>query len=466
MLQTRVNGEIADLAPNGSVDLELVNPYLTYETLFTSSAKLPSLPLSARNRRLFGFRDELQVATGSERMVVQQYYNGHLVQEGIGLATVEPAGFQLAVVQPLGEFFGDYQNIPLSEIDFGAIPLPSALTPLMTVAGQDAVCFPSILNPDYYGTNGTGIGYNGRVNPYAAGAYTAGPKVPMVFVKWLLLQIAAKTGTTISGTLLEHSQLSKLVLYNTRALDGASEVTVRNHLPSWTIPQLLIELRKVFNLAYDFDAVHGRLITSLTDDIFKAPVVKDWSEKAVKQYKRRAEVNRRLQLNFELDSSDALLKDKPNVLTDYVTATSDESTGIAKVTARLSTLLYDTTSGQATARQPGATVEFNQLTQGWMPRLLFWTGLESGQPLALPTLDGLSLYWLGMGGLAETFWKEFEAFRNRMFYVERELLLNETDLATLNFKEKIHINGVNYLMVQVVVSLPVRMPAKCLLVRV
>ncbi|MGM9509537.1 hypothetical protein ACS5NO_17510 [Larkinella sp. GY13] len=466
MLQTRVNGEIADLAPKGSVDLELVNPYLTYETLFTSSAKLPALPLSARNRRLFGFQDELQVATGPERMVVQQYYNGHLVQEGIGLATVDSSGFQLSVVQPLGEFFGDYQTVPLSEIDFGTIALPATLTPVLTAAGQDAVCFPTIQNPDYYGTNGAGIGYGGRVNPYVAGVYTAGPNVPMVFVRWLLLQIAAKTGTTISGTILDHPQLSKLVLYNTRALDGAADVTIRNHLPTWTIPQLLIELRKVFNLAFDFQAVQGRLTTSLTDDIFKAPVVKDWSGKAVKQYKRRAEVNRRLQLSFELDSSDALLKDKPGELADYLTPAGVDPTGIAKLSAKLGTLLYDPATGLASARQPGVTAAFNQSTQGWMPRLLFWNGLEDDLPLALPTLDGLSLYWLGMGGLAATFWNELEAFRTRMFYVERELLLNETDLATLNFKEKIHINGVNYLVVQVMVSLPVRMPAKCFLVRV
>ncbi|MGV3560766.1 hypothetical protein [Larkinella arboricola] len=465
MLQLRVNGEIADLAPNGSVDLELVNPYLTYETLFSNSAKLPALPLSARNRRLFGYQDLLQVPSVQERRVVQQYYNGHLIQEGIGLATVDASGYQLAVVQPLGEFFGDYQKVPLSEIDFGSIPLPATLEPVLTVADQDAVCFPTISNPDFYGTNGSSIGYGGKVNPYSSGVYTEGPSVPMVFVRWLLLQIAAKTGTTISGTLLEHPQLAKLVLYNTRALDGASSVVVRNHLPGWTIPQLLIELRKVFNLAYDFQAVQGRLTISLTNTIFRAAPVKDWSHKAVKGYKKRGEVNRRLQLSFELDSSDALLKDKPEVLADYVTPAGDEQTGIAKVPAKLGTLVYDDVTGLAAARQPGVTEQFNQLTQGWQPRLLFWNGLEDDVPLALPTLDELSLFWLGAGGLAETFWKQTEAFRTKMFYVEREILLNETDLATLNFKEKVHINGVNYLVVQVTVSLPIEQPAKCLLVR-
>lgn len=52
------------------------------------------------------------------------------------------------------------------------------------------------------------------------------------------------------------------------------------------------------------------------------------------------------------------------------------------------------------------------------------------------------------------------------FYVERLLDLTEVDLATLDFGEKIHINGLDYFVANVTQNSPITQPAMALLVRV
>lgn len=43
--------------------------------------------------------------------------------------------------------------------------------------------------------------------------------------------------------------------------------------------------------------------------------------------------------------------------------------------------------------------------------------------------------------------------------------INETDLAGLRWDQKVHINGTDYFVLSVTVSLPIEKPAECLLVR-
>jgi hypothetical protein len=132
----------------------------------------------------------------------------------------------------LDRFFGEYQSISLTELDLGTVALPGVLTPAVQVAGENAVCFPKNLNPDYYSTNGASVSYSGYMNDYGSAYTAARPKVPMLFVKFLLQRIAALTGVTLSGTLLDHPTWSELILTNWRALDGAAVVTVNKDFPA------------------------------------------------------------------------------------------------------------------------------------------------------------------------------------------------------------------------------------------
>jgi len=126
----------------------------------------------------------------------------------------------------------------------------------------------------------------------------------------------------------------------------------------------------------------------------------------------------------------------------------------------------DEVSGLPIAKQTGVTQEFNQLNVSTAPRLLFWHGLVSDVPTALPELSGTSLYLTGSKGIAASSWKRTEQLRREMFYLRKGFTINETDLALLDFSEQIHYNGLNYLVAHVSGELPITKEFQCLLIKV
>jgi hypothetical protein len=163
-----------------------------------------------------------------------------------------------------------------------------------------------------------------------------------------------------------------------------------------------------------------------------------------------------------VDSGDGLAKDRPGELADHL---SDEvpgtRNGIAKLDLRFSTCLVDDATGLPIVRQEGQTSRFAQSAKPWAPRLLFWAGVVDGLPRALPTLNGKSLY---PAGLAAGAWAQTIANRARQFYLQKDFILTETDLAKLDFSKKIHVEGVDYLIAQLTVDVPIRGRAAALLI--
>lgn len=177
-LEIRINRQVVDQGENLKGTFERLNPYLTYEAkdFLTDTANIPILPNTPTNRAIFGYIDLPALGSDVPRFDFEQYINGYLVFEGMALLTdVGSQGYTLKVVQPVGEFFGDYQRLRLTDIDFGTasatLPLPAG--GVIQDAGQNAVCFPTIINTEYLGTNGASVSYSGKVNDYASGAYTA-----------------------------------------------------------------------------------------------------------------------------------------------------------------------------------------------------------------------------------------------------------------------------------------------------
>lgn len=467
MLEIRINGHSIDLARDTPTSFEKLNPYFTYEDIYTDKVSVPAIPLSQKNRRIFGYIDLPALGSDLPRFQIQKFYNGQLIHEGLALVTdIGASTLQLTAVQPIGEFFGDYQFMRLADIDFGTLPVPGVLTPVISDAGMQAFAFPTIVNPDYYGTNGPAISYSGKVNDYASGSYAAsGPKCPMPFLRYVLKKIADVTGVTFTGTFLADPACVSGLLYNTRALDGAGVITLSRHLPELTLIGLFIELRKYLNLSFTFDTVNRVLQIDRTDDILRAAATEDWSYKLVKGARKIPERNRRLQLSMTLDGGDQAVKDKPAELADFLTPEFADDLSIAKLQTSFSTLTTDIASGLATAKQTGCTAEFGQLTATWAPRLLFWNGLVGGKPKAGNTLGGQTLFWVGAGGVVERYWTVTEAFRRQMCYLDAQLILTESDIALLDFRKPVHINGMNYFIVRVAGNLPIDKPMATLLVQ-
>jgi hypothetical protein len=470
-LSIRLNGQVVDLAPNPRVAFDLLNPFLTYDSIPGSRADMPTLPLTPRNQRVLRYWHEAQGGSRLPELVCDHFFNGELIRSGYYLVTeASDTGYSGGFTDKLGDFFGDYQREPLGNLDLGTLPVALPASGEVYDGARLAYCLPTIVNPDYYGTNGGSIGYGGRVNDYASGAYVVGgtpgasPKVPMVAMTYLLHRLAVLTETTIDGDLFTHPVWSKLLVYNTRATDGAATMAVARHLPELTLEQLLIELRKLPNLALKFFPTEKRLRIDFREADMAKPTALDWSAKAVAGGIKTREQNARLQLGYELDSGDALMKDKPEVLRDYLTPETGEGTGIAKLTSKFSTLLVDGATGLATAKQVGVTEQFGQGASKFAPRLLFWHGVTGGLPRALPTLGGQSLHWNGADGLAARCWARTEANRKGRFYLKKDLILTETDLARLDFTAKVHIDGMDYEVAQLSPQLPIKAAVPALLI--
>lgn len=471
----RIDGQSVDVGQAPKMPINLVNPHLTYEQIPNSVAGIPNLPFSIRNQRIFEYCEMPQAGNDLYAYQCEVITNGALVYHGNAyVKESDPqAGYQLEAGDDLGRFFGPYSDLPLTELDLGTVELPGIVAEVIQVGGKNAVCFPTMLNPDYYGTNGPALDppYTGIVNEYAAGAYTAtGPKVPMLFTGFILDRIAQLTGVTLSGSFLSHPVWQTLILTNWRALDGDAQVTVNRHVPAWTIGKFILELRKIPNLRYKFDTPNKRLHIDFWEPLMNQSPVKDWTEKATPGHKKTPESKRRLQLVFELDGGDSLMKDKPEIMGDYFTPATGGLGGdaieLVKVPFSLSTFLVDPESGLPMARQTGVTKEFNQLAVNTAPRLLFWHGITGGVPLASPQSGGISLYLTGPQGIAATSWSRTEQMRRDIFYLQKGFTLTETDLATLDFARPIHYNGLNYLVAHISGELPVEKPFTCLLVKI
>lgn len=470
ILEIRINGQIIDLAPQANVSWERISPYFVYSDIFSDRVEIPSVPLTAKNRAIFKYIDIVNLGSEHPRFTFEKYVNGQLIQEGTAFVSdVDQNGFKINVVQRLNEFFGDHHNQVLTQIDLGAIPLPNPLLPALTDSnGDTAAVFPTILNTDFYGDKGSEVSFSGIVNEYKSGAYQPGPKTPMPFVAWILKRIGQVCGVTMTGDFFTDPFCQRLIHYNTRALDQDTVMTVNRHLPDMTPAEYVMELRKLLNLSLDFNTVSKTLSIGFTDNIMAGPTTLDWSDKLVKGSKKLIERNRRLQLSMTLDGSDALMKDKPLILDDYLTPEFAEDLGIAPVKTAFSTLMVDASSVLVTAKQPGATSLFNMLTNKSAPRLLLWHGLdlEDGIPVALPYWADKSLYWNWPQGLKSKLWAKTESVRKNICYLDCELTLNEYDLAAFDFKKKIHINGMDYLPLQISNSFPLQKPTKAVLVQV
>ena len=76
-------------------------------------------------------------------------------------------------------------------------------------------------------------------------------------------------------------------------------------------------------------------------------------------------------------------------------------------------------------------------------------------------MDIISLF---PASLAATCWKETIALRQRMFYLKKDFVITETDISKLDFGKKHHVDGVDYIIAQLNVGVPVKGKAQALLI--
>ncbi|WP_138993974.1 hypothetical protein [Larkinella sp. C7] len=448
MVDIRIDGYSVDMTPGTRLTLERFNPMLNFTSVQGSRVYGFSLPDTPLNRRVLGFVNQAQVPYKNRRFYCEKYVNTQLVERGYVKVQDVPAGsYNLYFTQNLGEIFGDLQNVLLPDIDFGTVPAPVAPT-LAANHLTDAVAFPMIENPGFYGNNAGVVGFNNAMNRVSAGEMDTKARVPMVFLSWLFEQFGQKVGWQFGGTFLEDPDVLRLLLFNLYSLDDQPTIQYRNHLPELTFPGLLIALRQLFNLYLDFDVRRRVCTLDYTDDILKAPTVLDWTAKAEPTHTKLPELQNRLELSYDIDGNDALMKPIPADFDKYTTAETPATAGgsLVPIRSRFGTLQTNSATGLAMTSQPGISLYNKDSAARGLPRLLFWNGVIDGKPIATHAIGDRRLVWNGAGNLVDRHWRMFERFKANTFLIRKILYLTPADLATFRFRNKVHIRGVNYLI--------------------
>ncbi|GAB3892473.1 hypothetical protein GCM10028803_05330 [Larkinella knui] len=453
MFDIRIEGYSVDLNPASQITLEKYNPILDFATVQGARVNTFTLPDTPLNRRVLGYFYDPQAGYTNRRYFCEKYVDSQVIESGyVKIQESAEAGTTLFFTQNLGEIFGDLQGLALSEIPFASLALPGAP---MAAANHlaDAYCFPSIENPGFYGNQA----FTGVMNSYNSGtsSYAAEARVPHFFLRWVLAQFGLKTGWRFQGVFLDDPDLARLILANLYSLDGASAIFPANHLPDLTGGGLLIELRKLFNLYLDFDVRRKVADIGFVDDILAAPCLLDWTSKADPGHTKTPETVNRLELGYELDSNDALMKPIPPSMDKYITpeTVANEGGSVLPIRSRLSTYLKNPVSGLAMTSQPGISPNNKDSQNKGNPKILFWNGIVSGKPRATHTCGTRSLIWNGSNNLVNAGYGRFEAFKESTFRVNKVVNLTPADLATFSFRNKVHIKGVNYLVGSMKVAL-------------
>ncbi|SFD46385.1 hypothetical protein [Spirosoma endophyticum] len=448
MVDIRLNGESVELLPGTTLVLEGFNPMLDFTTVRGTRVYGFTLPDTIKNRRVLGFFNSAQVSFANRKFYCEKYVNSQLIERGYVMIQDSPPGsYNLYFTQNLGEAFGDYQTTMLTDINFGSLSIPEDLSASAGLLSA-SVRFPMIENAGLYG-NAAVTGFSGIVNNYSAEAgYDPAGRVPMLALRWLFDAFGLETGWFFKGNFFDDPDLSQLLLYNLSTLDGQAAILLQNHLPEMNFPDVLKALRQLFNLYLDFDIRRKEVTIDFVDDILKADVLLDWTAKVAPTHAKVPDLQNRLELSYNIDNNDALMKPIPDAFGTYSTPEIGNAVGgsVTPIRSAFSTLQTNPVSGLAMTSQAGISPSNKENAARSLPKLLFWNGMVDGKPVATNERNGKALVWSGPGNLVDTYWKQFERFKVNTFLIRKAVVLTPADLARFSFRNKVHIRGVNYLI--------------------
>jgi hypothetical protein len=445
MLQILINGQATTLPPDFDIVLERYNPMLAWDVIQGAKALDFTLPLCDRNNRIFEFYGHMQVAYKFKTYSCEKIVSGMVIERGyVQLKSVGPDGYLLFYTENLGEIFGGFQDTSMSLLDFGTEAIPGALD-ADADENTDKYCWPMIKNVGYYGNASSS--YSGYLNYFKTGAYSAGPKVPMLFVRYVFELITELTGVSFEGDFLTNAVTKKLIVFNNKSLDGLTSIDFAKHLPQLTIANFIKELSKVFNLVVWPDVWRKVIRIDFAEDVFSREITVDWSRK----FPVLSNKDNAISLDWEMDANDAKVKDVPSELAGYRGVLATDLQSYFPLNSAFSTLKME--NGLPSCDQEGVSTVNGQLKNDFSPRLLFWRGLTDGLPLA-SSIDssGVRLDWNHANGLKVNYWANYEKFRKGTFMVVSTANLNAYDISKLDMHRRngelvgIHVQGQNYIV--------------------
>ena len=461
-----IDGTPLDLFPGTNFTLERFNPVFDFGTVQGSKVYRFTVPFSPTNNRIFQYAADPQSIGDPQNYYTEKIADGDTIERGFTyLEKVSASGYEISFSSNLGDFFGDYQDVPLNLIPFGSEVLPvnhAAIPAEKWVDGKLLYALPTVINSQFYGTNAV-EGFEGKANQYQPGTgYKAGsPKTPMFSLHWVLRKLGELCNFRVQGEFMDDPAAQRLLLYNTFSLDGQTLLDYRNHLPSdLTVRTLFLALKlPPFGVTSFFD-VQRRVITMhYTESRLAIPTLLDVTERTIPLLLPGNILDRRIELDWELDTDDGLMKTVPPEFEKYTSQVYHDET-LFTLKGKFSTLKMDPSTGLPITEQNGITSLTGQMEKKFKSRLLYWHGLIAGIPTAKNEYGTTRLSFHGSNNLRDKFWKRYENFRGSTFPVSPSVQLNSSELARLDFHRHggsemaVHIRGVDYFVQAIKANLP------------
>lgn len=451
MYEITLDGRKVDLLPGESVVLERHNPLLAFDTIPGAIVNDFELPFSPKNDLTFDFVLHPQTRFQKRTYYTEKKVDGVVIEKGWTELVDIRDTYIVSYTSNLSVFFGDYHNILLNKLPIGseAIPVSPEKNPNYLTAKY---CWPTILNAQFYGTE-IQAGWNGKMNEWAGSVLNANARVPMMFLRFVLEKLATLCDFSYSGTFLESEVFKRLILYNTFSLDDATTISYANHLPELSVIDFFLELRKLLNLRILLNPAKRAIKIDFADPLFAKAAKLDWTTKAVPTKSRSPIRNNRIELDWQIEQNDAVLKVVPADFDVYRTV----GTGfLFPIKSAFSTLKKDA-SGFSITSQKGITPRFAQGGEKFSPRLIFW----NGNATATNEYDIYRLALNGVNSIPQRFFANFEQFWQNTAYKTFPINLNAIDVAAINWldtdieaENTVYIKGREYIIDSVRVILP------------
>lgn len=456
-----INGQIVPWERTQKVVLERYNPLFDFNTVQGSRVNDFVIPFSNISDKLFNFYYLPQSSLQNVQYFCEKYSYGILIERGyVYLVDVSEEGYVVAFTQNLSEFFGDYQNTTYNKLPIGS----EAINLVANVNYLTAkYCFPTIINSGFYG-NEPASWYTGKMNDYTGGNYVIdSTKVPMIFVRYLFDRLAALCNFSYEGEFFESEIFKRMIFYNTFSLDDRTTIEFSNHLPDeQTIAGFLLDLKKLFNVTFFFNVQERKLTGIFTKTLMNSATKLDYTNKVTPTKRRTPEKNNRLELDWELEGNDELMKVIPADFQKYTTAPQSEGIvgQLFSLKTRISSLVKDNLTGLSISKQVGISTRLNQGANSFRTRILFWNGMVGGVPTATNEIPSCRLAWHGSNNLKDNFWTEYETWRLKASMKPLAVNLSALDLADTDFHHNageniaFHYKGKDYYLGSIKTQLP------------
>lgn len=491
MIAIKIKDDFIDLKPDTQLSIVLRSSFIETQEIALSYAIPFTIPATDYNNRLFGFLNQIPIATlefeSDATLLVENmpYKQGYLKikewsdEEYSVEFQIELGQFITELTQPISTFQLWYYSLQ------GEEALKTLIQNSVNHTWEDALVFPEFFAPEalngfellsennawkwinYWDSDNQRYNFQNRISFDIEYVHA-----PMFFMKYVLDYLRFKLGFEFGGAFWESDVLNELVIFSSRLIEILKEyngaafgyevylqmvIAIDQHLPKdATTSSLLRQLANMFCLYLKYDHIERKVSIEFKKDLLAATEYTDYTDKLIKGYKGKRSGLENTGIKYSDDIFPAYVPphaekyieiEASTLLCDFATDDSH--------TKRILPIY----NGQANA-DPSWKIGTENIDK---LHLLFWRGLENGEdgklyPRAFiqGKLDSASSALSVVGSpisLYNLYFQDYLNFLNNAKKVKFSLIFTIADLLNFDIYKKIRVLDVVYIVNTVEITL-------------